>query len=432
MLITEMSIIIILMIFLFLIGMPIAFVLAGAGIVGILFHHGVPGLYQFAYQFWHNGGNFLLICIPLFIHIAVVLEKGKVGYMLFDVAAKWLRGLPGGLGVSTVGASALFSALSGTSVATAATVGLIAYPEMTARGYPKRITMGILSAGGGLGMLIPPSVPLIVYGAITGESIGKLFIAGIGPGILLAVLYALMVVFRALRGDINVVEPKATWKEKIDSIKKAIWGLALIPIMIGGLYAGFFTPTEAGAVGLVLAVLVVSAIYRTLNLKELVSTLGTAMRTSVMIYTIILGAGLFSYMMTLYGIPTLVTEWVLNMKISPIGVILMLNLVLLILGCFLEVTALMLMTVPMLYPIVTGLGFDGVWFGIVLMVNFNMAVETPPVGLNLYVLKGIDPDLPLAEIIKGVIPFYFCEILGLLLVIFFPVLSLWLVRLMPG
>ena len=278
---TEVSILLFLMIFLFVIGMPIAFVLTSVGIAGILFLSGVPGLYQFAWQFWEKGGNFLYICIPLFIHIAIVLGKGKVGYYIYDVDAKWLRRLPGGLGISTIGASAIFSALSGTSIATAATIGLIAYPEMSSRGYPKRIIMGALSAGGGLGMLIPPSVPLIIYGAITGESIGKLFIAGIIPGIILAFLYCLLIAIRALRGDINVVEPPSSWSEKFGTIKKAFWGLALIPIVIGGMYVGDFTPTEAGAVGMVLTILVVMVIYRTMTLKGLFSTLMDAMRTSL-------------------------------------------------------------------------------------------------------------------------------------------------------
>jgi C4-dicarboxylate transporter DctM subunit len=422
------------MFFLFLIGMPIAFVLTSVGIMGILFNAGgdTNSLYQFAWQFWEKGGNFLFICIPLFIHIAIVLGKGNVGYYIYDVSAKWLRRLPGGLGISTVGASAVFSALSGTSIATAATIGLIAYPEMSSRGYPKRITMGALSAGGGLGMLIPPSVPLIIYGAITGESIGKLFIAGIIPGIILAFLYALLIALRAIRGEINVVEPPSSWQEKFGSIKRAFWGLTLIPIVIGGMYMGFFTPTEAGAVGMVLAIVVVMAIYRTLSLQGLFSTLMDAMRTSVMIYTILLGAALFSYMITLYGLPAMVTDWVIHLDISPLGIILMLNLFFLILGCFVDAVSLMLITLPLAYPVVQNLGFDGIWFGIVLMVNFNMAVETPPVGLNLYVLKGIAKDLPLADIIMGVLPFYICELLGLLIVILFPALSLWLPKFMGG
>ena len=173
--------------------------LTSVGVVGILFQSGIPGLYQFAWQFWEKGGNSLYTCIPLFIYMALILEKGKVGKYIYDVAAKWLRRLPGGLGISTIAAAAVFSAVSGTSVATAATIGLVAYPEMTSRGYPKKITVGALSAGGGLGMLIPPSVPLIIYGVITGESIGKLVMAGIIPGLLLAFLYCLLIIIRAVR-----------------------------------------------------------------------------------------------------------------------------------------------------------------------------------------------------------------------------------------
>ena len=422
----EALLLLFIMLFLFVAGVPIAFVLTAVGLVGILFQRGMPGLYQFALQFWEGGSNFIFICIPLFIFMAVAMEKGKVGKLIFDVAAKWLRRLPGGLGISTIGASAVFAALSGTSVATAATVGLVAYPEMKARGYPKRITLGALSAGGGLGMLIPPSVPLIIYGALTGESIGKLFIAGIIPGIILALLYCLLIAIRAWRGDINVVEPPSTWREKFGSIKKAFWGLALIPVVIGGLYMGFFTPTEAGAVGMVLSLVVVTCIYRSLKIREIVPILGDTLRVSVMIFFLLLGAGLFSYVMALYGIPALVTDWVLHLNMPPIGIILMFNLFFLLLGCFVDGASLMVISLPLAYPVVTALGFDGVWFGIVLMVNINMAVETPPVGLNLYVLKGIARDISLADVTMGVVPFYMCEIVGLILIIFVPWLSLCL------
>lgn len=426
----EISFLLILLFFLFAMGMPIAFVLTAIGVVGILFQSGVPGLYQFAWQFWEKGGNFLYTCIPLFIYMAIILEKGNVGNYIYDVAAKWLRRLPGGLGISTIAAAAIFSALSGTSVATAATIGLVAYPEMTTRGYPKKITMGALSAGGGLGMLIPPSVPLIIYGAITGESIGKLFMAGIIPGVLLALLYCLLIITRALRGDIKVVEPRSSWRERFESVKRAFWGLAIIPVIIGGMYVGWFTPTEAAAVGVALALIVSGLIYRTLKIRDMIPTLMEALTPSVMIYAILLGASLFNYMITLYGIPAMVTDWVINLGLHPLATIFMLNFLFLILGCFVDAVTLMLITLPLAYPVVTSLGFSGIWFGIVLMVNFNMAVETPPVGLNLYVLKGISKDITLSDIIRGVTPFYLCEIVGLILTILFPVLSLWLVRYM--
>ncbi len=428
--VNEISFLLILMFFLFALGMPIAFVLTAIGVVGILFQCGVPGLYQFAWQSWEKGGNFLFTCIPLFIYMAVILEKGNVGNYIFDVAAKWLRRLPGGLGISTIAAAAIFSALSGTSVATAATIGLVAYPEMIKRGYPKRIVLGALSAGGGLGMLIPPSIPLIIYGAITGESIGKLFTAGIIPGIILALLYCLLIVIRALRGDINVVEPPSTWRERFESIQRAFWGLIIIPVVIGGMYKGWFTPTEAGAVGVALALIVSGLIYRTLKIRDMIPTLMEAVTSSVMIYAILLGASLFNYMITLYGIPAVVTDWVINLGLPPLGTIFMLNFLFLILGCFVDAITLMLITLPLVYPVVTALGYSGIWFGIVLMVNFNMAVETPPVGLNLYVLKGISKDITLSDIIRGVTPFYLCEIVGLILTILFPALSLWLVKYM--
>ena len=426
----EISVLLIIMLFLFAAGIPIAFVLTAVGLVGILFQLGVPGLYQFAQQFWQGGMNFIYICIPLFIFMAIALEKGKAGGLIFEVAAKWLKRLPGGLLISTIGASTIFAALSGTSIATAATVGLVAYPEMMKRNYPKRMTLGAISVGGGLGMLIPPSIPLIVYGALTGESIGKLFIAGIIPGIVLAILFCLLIFFRAWRGDVAVAEQTSTWREKFVSIKNAFWGLLLIPIVIGGMYLGYFTPTEAGAVGMILSLVVTMLIYRTLKVKDIPEILGDTLRVSIMIFILLLGAGLFSYVMALYGIPALVTKWVLGLDMSPLGIILMLNIFFLILGCFVDAISLMVISLPFAYPVITALGFDGVWFGIVLMVNINMAVETPPVGLNLYVLRGISKDITLADVIMGVIPFYSCELIGLVIVILFPWLSLWLPALM--
>lgn len=422
----EVSVLIFLMLALFIMGVPIAFVLSAVGVVGILFRLGLPGLYQFAWQFWGNSTNFLYICVALYIYMAVILGKGQVGSYIYDLASKLLRRMPGGLGISTIAASATFSALSGTSVATTATVGIVAYPEMSKRGYPKRITMGALSAGGGLGMLIPPSIPLIIYGAVTGESIGKLFIAGIIPGILLAVLYSFLIAIRAWRGEIKVIEDPTTWNEKFESFKKAFWGLLIIPIVIGGLYAGYFTPTESGAIGVALALVVSIFKYRTLKRKDFIPVLMSALVPSIMIYTILLGAAIFNYMITLYGFPAMVTDWSVNLGLSPLATIFILNLIFLLLGCFVDAITLMLITIPLVYPVITSMGFDGIWFGIMLMINFNMAVETPPVGLNLYVLKGIAEDVSLSDIIKGVLPFYFCEIAGLLLVILFPILCLWL------
>ena len=426
----EITILLLIMLLLFIIGVPIAFVLAAVGLTGVVFQRGFLGLYQFALQFWEGGSNFIYLCIPLFIFMAITMERGRIGHLIFDVAAKWLQRLPGGLGISTIGASALFAALSGTSVATAATVGLVAYPEMIARGYPKKMTLGAISVGGGLGMLIPPSVPLIIYGALTGESIGKLFIAGVIPGIMLALLFCLLIAFRAIYGDLNVKEKASTWREKFASIKAAGWGLILIPIIVGGMYLGYFTPTEAGAVGMVLSLLVAMFLYRTLEVKEIPAILGDTLRISVMIFFLLFGASLFNYVMALYRIPALVTDWVLLLDLSPLSIILLLNLFFLLLGCFVDAVSLMVIALPLAYPMITALGYNGIWFGIVLMVNINMAVVTPPVGLNLYVLKGISKDITLSDVIMGVVPFYICGIAGLIIVILFPWLSLWLPALM--
>ncbi|MCL0065843.1 TRAP transporter large permease [Dehalococcoidia bacterium] len=411
------------------IGMPVWMVLSSVAFVGLFMHTGGNieiAVDHFPWLLWTGSAEFLFTPIALFVFMAVILEQGKVGHYIYDIAGKWFSRLPGGLGISTIAASATFAALSGSSVGTAATVGYVAYPEMSRRGYSKKLIAGIISAGGGLGMLIPPSVPLIIYGSITGESIGRLFMAGVIPGLILASFYALRVASYAWQGEIKVVERPAGWRERFRSLQKGFWGLAIIPIVLGGLYTGFFTPGEAGAVGVVMAIVVTVGIYRTITVKMFPSVIREGVNLAVMIYALILSSSFMAFTLTLYRVPYYFSQWIVGIDVPPILIIVGLNLLFIILGCFFSATALMVVTVPIVYPAIIALGFDGTWFAILLMINFNLAVATPPVGLNLYVLKGIAPDMSIEDIIKGVVPFYICEIAGLLLVLFIPALALWL------
>lgn len=419
-----------LLVVLLALNVPIAFALLGASAVGLfVFQGGLGGLYQMPLQSYSIGREFVLVAIPLFILMAQVLSAGGVGRDLFDIASKWLRHFPGGLGIATIGATAIFSAISGAAVAAAATMSLVAIPEMLKRGYPKRLTLGLVAVAAGLDILIPPSIPLILYGALADESVGKLYIGGLGPGILWAAMYAGYLVYLTARGKIQVVERPATWRERFESTRSGFWGLFIPVLVIGGIYTGIFTPTEAAAVGVVIAYLVVMLVYRTQSLTDLVNVTMDALKGSIMLYAVIIGATVFGYLLNILHVPQDVTAWVSSLDVPPIVVIYIINLLLIVMGMFLDVASIILITVPILYPVVTSLGFDGVWFGVLFVANMNLAVVTPPVGLCLYVVQGVTKE-PLDEVVRGVVPFYSLQVLGLILMIHFPQIILFLPNLM--
>jgi C4-dicarboxylate transporter DctM subunit len=415
-----------LLLVLLVLNVPIAFALLGTSAVGLfLFQGGISGLYQMPLQSYSIGREFVLVAIPLFVLMAQVLSAGGVGRDLFDIASKWLRHLPGGLGIATIGATAIFSAISGAAVAAAATMSLVAIPEMLKRGYPKRLTLGLVAVAAGLDILIPPSIPLILYGALTDESVGRLYIGGLGPGLLWAALYAGYLVYLAMRGKIQIVEQPATWRERFEATKNGFWGLFIPVLVIGGIYTGFFTPTEAAAVGVVLAFAVVLLVYRTQSFRNLVTVTMDALKGSLMLYAVIIGATVLGYLLNILHVPQDVTAWVASLNAHPIVVIYVISILLIILGMFLDVASIILITVPILYPVVTSLGFDGIWFGVLLVANMNMAVVTPPVGLCLYVVQGVTKE-PLDEVVRGVMPFYVLQLLGLILMIHVPQIILFL------
>lgn len=426
----ELLLVTVILLVLLALNVPIAFALLTASAVGLfIFQGGVGGLYQIPLQAYEMGRDFVLVAIPLFILMAQVLSAGGVGRDLFDIASKWLRHLPGGLGLATIGATAIFSAISGAAVAAAATMSMVAIPEMLKRGYPKRLSMGLVAVAAGLDILIPPSIPLILYGALADESVGQLYIGGLGPGLLWAGMYAAYMAILALRGQIQVIEQPATWRERMQSTWSGKWGLIIPVLVIGGIYTGFFTPTEAAAVGVVISFAVVILAYRTQSLADLVNITMDALKGSIMLYAVIIGASVFGYFMNIMHIPQDVTAWVAGLNVPPIVVIYVINIFLIILGMFLDVASIILITVPILYPIVTALGFDGVWFGVLLVANMNLAVVTPPVGLCLYVVQGVTKE-PLDEVVRGVVPFYSLQVLGLILMIHFPQIILFLPSIM--
>ena len=388
------------------IGVPVAFSLGASGLLGmVLFMPGDGALEQIPILAYKALDDFVLCAVPLYILMSAILLKGKVGEDLFDLGNKWLRHLPGGLGIATIVACGIFAAITGSSVACAVTVGAIAIPEMLKRGYDRSVVLGAVAGGGTLGILIPPSIPMILYGSITGESIGQLFMSGVLPGVLMTVFFIFIVVYRSRHLKL---EKKAPLSERFAALKGSIWGL-LLP-----------------AVGTVYALFITFVIYRTLSVKDLPGILMETVGTSAMIFAIMIGASLFGFVLTILQVPQALTMMVAEVEVSRWVFFILINLLLLFLGCILETVSIIFITVPILYPIIKQLGFDPIWFNVVMQINMEMALITPPVGMNLFVLKGVSPESRMEDIIRGVIPYIGVMAVEILFLCFVPELATWL------
>ena len=408
-------------------GLPVAFSLGATSVLLIVLYD-LP-MKIIANTVYTSLDSFVIIAIPLFVLMSRVLLDGRVGDDLFEVMNVWVRHLPGGLAIATILACAFFAAISGSGAATAVTIGMVAYPAMIGRGYRKKFVLGLLACGGTLGILIPPSIPLIIYGAVTEESIGKLFIAGVIPGLVLTSILVAYAVYRSKRGGYVPMEP-ASWQERFRVTRRNLWGIALPFLILGGIYTGTFTPTEAAAVGLTYSLFITLVIYRTLRLRDLPGVCLKAAGTSCMIAMIIGGAILFGRVMTLIEIPQKLTALIIHWKLSPFMFVLAMNILMLFLGCILETVSIILLTMPLVAPILVALKIDPIWYAIVLTVNMEMALVTPPVGMNLYVINGLDADIHMSEVIRGVAPFIVLMGAFLLLTMLFPPMSTWLPSMM--
>lgn len=409
---------------LFALGMPVAFVLMLAGVLGLLLFLGGPAAFtQIPVIAYKTLDDFVLVAVPLYILMSEILLKGRVGNGLFELGSKWLGHLPGGIGIATIFACAIFAAISGSSVATAVTIGAMAIPEMIRRGYARTTVLGAVAAGGTLGILIPPSIPMILYGSITGESVGKLFLSGIVPGVLMTVLFIGYLIFRCRHMK---RQSAASWQERWAVLRENLWGLLLPVLVVGGIYTGLFTPTEAAAVGTFYSLVITFFVYHTVRLQDMGEILADTVKTTSMIFAIMVGAMLFGFILTALQAPqalmALVTDAQVNRWLIFIGI----NLVLLVLGCVLETVSIILITLPMLYPIVKSLGFDLIWFNAVMLINMELALITPPVGMNLFVIKGISPDSTIGQIIRGSVPFAAIMALEIVLLCLAPQLAIWL------
>ncbi|MCD6430770.1 MAG: TRAP transporter large permease [Deltaproteobacteria bacterium] len=410
---------------------PVGFAMAIVGFTGFVQLVNLDAaLSLLARDVFSTFSSYGLTVIPLFIFMGQVSFHAGISRRLYDTAYAFIGHRPGGLAMATVGACTAFGAICGSSPATAATMGTVALPEMKRYNYSMELATGAVASGGSLGMLIPPSVVFIVYGIMTEQSIGKLFMAGIFPGLLIAGLFCLAISFSCRRNpELGPPGPPTNWQGKISSLKGTAETLLLFSLVIGGLFVGFFTPTEAGAIG-ALCSLGIAIIGRNLTFEKLKISLFETTRTACMVMIIVTGAVIFGHFLAVTRIPYDLAGWVAGLPLPRFVVMLVIIAVYLIGGCFIDALALILLTVPIFYPVILSLNYDPIWFGVIIVLVTQMGVISPPVGINVYVVKGVAPEIPLETIFKGVIPFLVALIIGTIILIAIPQISLFLPDLM--
>lgn len=385
--------------------------------------------------FYGKLDSFALLSIPMFIIMGAAISSTRAGADLYEALERWLTRVPGGLVISNLGACALFAAMSGSSPATCAAIGKMGIPEMRKRGYPDGVAAGSIAAGGTLGILIPPSVTMIVYGIATETSIGRLFLAGMIPGLMLVLLFmcwSLYSTWRQQGGKQALSKAHYSWRQKLEILPRVLPFIFIIIGVLYALYGGIATPSETAAVGALLCLLIAMVLYRLWSPKALWTVLRDSTRESVMILFIIGAAGVFSYMLSSLFITQSIAEWIGTLNINRWLLMAVINIFLLIAGFFLPPVAVILMAAPILLPIITGAGFDPYWFAVVLTINMEIGLISPPVGLNLYVINGIAPDIPLKTILVGSLPYVFCMVIAILLLCLFPALATWLPDMVMG
>ncbi|WP_419176117.1 TRAP transporter large permease [Desulfosediminicola sp.] len=416
------ALILIALLALLLIRVPVAFALGGLGLF-LLWLKDI-NIIMVPQSLYSTTDNFVLLAVPLFLLMSNILLKGGVGKDLFNAVQSWVGHWPGGLGVATIISCAMFSAISGSSVATAATIATVAIPEMTKRGYNKPFVLGLLAAGGTLGILIPPSIPLILYGVIAEESIVDLFLAGVGPGLMLTFFFMLYCMIYS-RFDKNYIPcDKADWQERKRASIRALPTILLATVVIGGIYLGIFTPTESAGVGLALSLLIVG-LMRRLDWQKFKEAIYSSMITTVTIFLIIAGAKLFGKAITLYRIPQELSMAITSTFSEPLMFVVMVCCVLLVMGFFLESMSMLLIMVPVLHPALGALMIDPVWFAILFVVMIECALITPPVGMNLFVIQAVAQS-KLSEVIRGVWPFIIIMFTSVILIYLFPDIVLYI------
>ena len=417
-------------------GMPIAFAVGGVALVFMLLYMPAPTVALIAETLYSELDNFVLLTIPLFVLMGAAIGKSRAGGDLYASLNRWMGRIPGGLGVANVLACSVFAAMCGSSPATCSAIGSSGIPEMRKRGYSSGLAAGIIAAGGTLGILIPPSLTLILYGVVTEQSIGKLFMAGVGPGLLLTALFIVWVVIQFRREQARarvqndnteiLREESFTWREKLETLPRLAPFVAIIIVIMVALYGGWATPSEVAGIGAFASLLMVMVIYGCWRWTDMKAILGGTVRESTMVMMIIAMSFLYTYVMSYLHITQEVATWMVALPLGKWGFFIATNILLVVLGFFLPPVAIILMVTPIILPALKAHGIDLIWFGVIMTILMEMGLIHPPVGLNLFVINSIAPDIKLRDIIWGTLPFIGLMVLAIFLLALMPEIALWL------
>jgi len=412
---------------LMLLRVPVGMAMGLVGVTGYAYlSGGAPALKLVGQTSMRTVTSYQFGVIPMFLLMGAFVSHSGISRELFRAANTFVGHRKGGLGLATIVSCGGFAAISGSSVATAATFSAVAYPEMRRYGYPQSFATGVIAAGGTLGAMLPPSTVLAVYALITQQDVGKLFQAGILPGLLAMTMYMLTIaVIVRVRPNFLPAAPKASWEDRLAGLKDVWAPGTLFLLVIGGLYGGVFTPTEAGGVGASGAFLL-GVLRGKLGKAGIRASLLQATRTAAAVFTVLIGALLFGYFLTITQVPQKVTEFLTGLGVGAYGVLALIMLMYLVLGCLMDALAMIILTVPIIFPVVTALGFDPIWFGVIIVMTVELGLIHPPVGMNVFVIKSVIHDVTFSSIFKGVLPFIATDILRLIILIAFPIIALWL------
>lgn len=408
-------------------SMPVGFAMAATGALGFaLIVTPQAAMSMITTDLYETFSSYSLSVIPLFVLMGQIAFHSGISRRLFDSAYRWLGPLPGGMAMATVGACSAFGAICGSGPATAATMATVALPEMRRYKYDMQLGSGAVAAGGSLGMLIPPSVVFIVYAIMTEQSIGKLFLAGILPGLLITVLFCGTIYLNCRRNPaLGPASPPFTWKEKFQALGGTTDTILIFAVVMGGMFKGIFTPTEAASIGAFSCILL-SLLRRRLSVKALTQAMRETVRTSCMVMVIVGGAVIFGRFLAVTLIPQTMADWLSSLPLPPWGIMGLIILFYLFSGCFIDALGLILLTIPVFYPVVTALGYDPIWFGVIIVVVTQMGVISPPVGVCVYVVSGMERDIPLQVVFRGALPFLGALVVAAILLLMFPSISLFL------